>query len=41
MLDSPVEEFAQKVLSQHSILCYGNQTELLRDLCSLLGVEII
>jgi L-fucose isomerase-like protein len=41
VLDSPVEEFAQKVLSQHYILCYGDQTEVLKDLCGLLDVEVI
>lgn len=36
-----VEEFAQKVSSQHVILCYGNHTEELRDLCSMLDIEVI
>ena len=41
VLDSPVEEFAQKVLSQHYILSYGDNSKALGDLCGLLGVEII
>jgi len=36
-----VEEFAQKVCSQHVILCYGDQSETMRDLCALLGIEVI
>lgn len=39
ILDEPVEEFAQKVLSQHYILLYGDVTGDLRDVCGLLGVE--
>ena len=41
ILDSPVEEFAQKVLSQHYILAYGDWTAELTDLCRLLGVSIM
>jgi L-fucose isomerase-like protein len=41
-LDScKVEEFAQKVSSQHVILSYGDNSEVLKDLCSLLGIEVI
>ena len=36
-----VEEFAQKVSSQHVIIAYGNHTETLRDLCSLLDIEVL
>lgn len=39
ILDSPVEEFAQRVLSQHYILAYGNQLEALRDFCRLTGID--
>jgi len=38
--DIPVEEFAQKVLSQHYILAYGDITRELLDLCKLLGIGI-
>jgi L-fucose isomerase-like protein len=41
ILDTPVEDFAQKVLSQHYILAYGNQTEPLRDLCRLTGIQML
>lgn len=41
VLDSPVEDFAQKVLGQHYILSYGDHHTQLVDLCKLLGIEII
>jgi L-fucose isomerase-like protein len=41
ILDVPVEEFAEKVLSQHYIISYGDNTALLKDLCKLLDVKII
>jgi L-fucose isomerase-like protein len=41
ILDTPVEEFAQKVLSQHYILAYGKQTEPLRDFCRLTGIDLL
>lgn len=36
-----VEEFAQKVSSQHVIVAYGDWTESLRDFCGLLGIELV
>ena len=36
--DIPVEEFAQKVLSQHYIVAYGDITQELTDLCRLLDI---
>ena len=36
-----VEEFAQKVSSQHVIVAYGDYTEALRDYCSLSGIDYI
>ena len=36
-----VPEFAQKVSSQHVIICYGDHYETLCDLCGLLGVKVI
>lgn len=36
-----VEEFAQRVSSQHVIIAYGNHTEALHDLCRLLDIEVI
>jgi L-fucose isomerase-like protein len=41
ILDEPLEEFAQKVLSQHTILCYGDQRRQLIDLCRLMGIELL
>ncbi len=38
--DIPVEQFTQKVLSQHYFLAYGDFTSELKDLCRLLGVEL-
>ncbi len=35
-----VEEFAQKVSSQHVIVGYGDYTEALHDLCSILGIPV-
>ncbi|MGD9494941.1 MAG: hypothetical protein AB7Y46_01400 [Armatimonadota bacterium] len=40
-LDAPMEQFAQQVLSQHYIISYGDNTEALGDLCSILGVQVI
>lgn len=40
MLDCPVEEFAQKVSSQHALIAYGDHAERVRALCGLLGVEV-
>lgn len=36
-----VEEFAQKVRSQHVIIGYGDWMEELRDFCALHGIEMI
>ena len=36
-----VEEFAQKVSSQHVIVVYGDYTEALRDFCKLNDIEMI
>lgn len=41
ILDVPVEEFAQKVLSQHYIITYGDHTEIIKDLCRILNIEIM
>jgi L-fucose isomerase-like protein len=40
-LDTPVEDFTEKVLCQHYILAYGDCSRQLKDLCGLLGVEVI
>jgi beta-phosphoglucomutase-like phosphatase (HAD superfamily) len=41
ILDTPVDDFAQKVCGQHYILAYGDHRRELTDLCHLLGVEVI
>jgi L-fucose isomerase-like protein len=41
ILDDPIKGFAQKVLSQHYILAYGDHRSQLIDLCRLLGIEEI
>jgi hypothetical protein len=41
ILDSPVEDFAQKVLSQHYIITYGDNYSLLKDFCKLKNIEVI
>ena len=35
ILDTPVEDFAEKVACQHYILSYGNTTEQLKAFCRL------
>jgi L-fucose isomerase-like protein len=41
ILDGSVEEFAQKVLSQHYIVLYGDVTEEVTELCRLLDIRIL
>jgi L-arabinose isomerase len=41
VLDTSVEPFIDRVLSQHYIISYGDNTETLRDLCSILGVDVM
>jgi hypothetical protein len=41
ILDTPVEEFAGKVLSQHYILAYGDAAAPIGELCRLLGIEML
>ncbi len=36
-----VEDFADKVMCQHYIISYGDNTEKIKNLCDILGVEII
>jgi len=36
-----VEEFSQIVSSQHVMLCYGDHSEALKDLCALLDIMVI
>ena len=39
--DCPVEEFANKVLSQHYILSYGTNIGVIKDLCKILDIKVI
>lgn len=41
VLDKPVEEFAQKVASQHTIVAYGDITDELTQLAGLLNIGMI
>jgi L-fucose isomerase-like protein len=41
ILDTPISDFAQKVLGQHYIIAYGDYREQFEDLCRLLGIEVI
>ncbi len=36
-----VEHFAQNVMCQHYIISYGDNTELIKNLCDILGIEVI
>ena len=36
-----VETFAQNVMCQHYIISYGDNTEVIENLCDMLGIEII
>ncbi|MCR5353925.1 MAG: hypothetical protein K6D98_06450 [Clostridiales bacterium] len=40
MMDD-VEKFAQNVMCQHYIVSYGDNTEVITNLCDILGIEII
>jgi L-fucose isomerase-like protein len=41
ILDTSVEEFAQKVMSQHYIVVYGDHAEALKAFCRVKGIEIL
>jgi L-fucose isomerase-like protein len=36
-----MEEFAQRVSSQHVLICYGDHAETVRDLCGLLDITVL
>jgi len=36
-----VEDFADKVMCQHYIISYGDNTEKIKNLCDILGIEVI
>ena len=35
------EKFAQNVMCQHYIISYGDNTQKIRNLCEILGIEVI
>jgi L-fucose isomerase-like protein len=39
--DCTVEEFAQKVSSQHVIVCYGDCREAVKDFCKLMDIDLL
>jgi hypothetical protein len=41
IFDYPVEEFVQKVMSQHYIISYDDNRALLKDLCAILSITVI
>jgi L-fucose isomerase-like protein len=41
VLDAAVDEFAQKVLSQHYILAWGDHSNSMKDFCRILGIDVI
>lgn len=41
IFDYPVEEFIQKVMSQHYIISYGDNRPALKDLCAILNITVI
>ena len=41
IFDYPVEEFIQKVMSQHYIISYGDHRARLRDLCAILNITVL
>jgi L-fucose isomerase-like protein len=41
IFDYPVEEFVQKVMSQHYIISYGDNRPVLKDLCAILGIAVV
>jgi L-fucose isomerase-like protein len=41
IFDYPVEEFVQKVMSQHYILSYGDNRGVLKELCAILKIGVI
>ena len=41
ILEGRVEDFAQAVMSQHYIIAYGDARPEIRELCGLLGIEVL
>ena len=41
ILDVGIDDFAQRVMSQHYIVTYGDNTKVLKDMCRLLDIKNI
>jgi len=41
ILDTPVEDFAEKVLSQHYIISCGDHSGLMKDYCKIAGIDLL
>ncbi|MEI7880475.1 MAG: hypothetical protein WCI95_06335 [bacterium] len=41
IFDYPVAQFVQKVMSQHYIISYGDNRASLKDLCTILNIEVV
>lgn len=41
MINGSIENFIQNVLGQHYILSYGNNTQLYKDICAILDIEML
>ena len=41
VFDDSVEEFIQKVMSQHYIISFGDNRKVLESLCSILGISTV
>ncbi len=40
-LDTPVDEFAQKISGQHYIIAYGDHTETIKNYCWLADIKVV
>lgn len=40
-LDGSTEDFAQNIMSQHYIVTYGDNAEAMKDLCHILGIDLV
>ncbi len=41
VLDTSVEDFAEKVMSQHCIITYGDNSEIIKNMCKILDIEVV
>nr|HPN85112.1 hypothetical protein [Victivallales bacterium] len=41
IFDFPVQDFIQKVMSQHYIISYGDNREILQDFCAIKNIQIV